>query len=101
MTRNTAQEPEQIENSPSRQLPQGGGLTRRYARLAGLGLSSLGLYFLLYWFNGDIKDLAQVTNAGDKSLFFVPILVALVFSFIHGAFTSQFWDALGVKAKNR
>ena len=71
----------------------------RYGRLIGFGVLSISLYGLLYWLSTDIKSLAQATYAGHKQLFFIPIVVALVFSLIHGAFTSHFWDSLGVKAK--
>ena len=71
----------------------------RYAWVCVLGLASIGLDGLLKLFSPDLVQLAQATHAGSKGLFFVPILLALVFSFVHGAFTSHFWDVLGVKAK--
>ncbi len=63
------------------------------------GAASIVLYVLLYMFSTDLTQLAQSTHAGHKGLFFVPILLALVFSLIHGNFTSHFWDSLGIKAK--
>lgn len=45
------------------------------------------------------SSLAQSTRRGDKRLFFVPIGIALLFSFVHGAFTGRFWDVLGLKAR--
>lgn len=65
------------------------------------GLASAALYLLLYHFSDQVRDLAILTTKGDKALFFVPILIALVFSFVHGAFTSHFWDSLGFKAKKK
>ncbi len=71
----------------------------RYAILYG-GLS-LGLYILLFAFNDEIRHMAEATSRGDKTLFFVPIIIALVFSLVHGAFTGYFWEALGLKAKKK
>ncbi|MFP3873963.1 MAG: hypothetical protein ACLFQT_09320 [Thiohalophilus sp.] len=65
------------------------------------GIASLGLYFLLFLFNDEIRQLAEATSRGDKSLFFVPIIIALVFSLVHGAFTGYFWEALGISAKKK
>lgn len=69
----------------------------RYALF--FGMLSVVLYTLLYIFNFDLTQIAQVTHEGDKTLFFVPIVIALVFSLVHGSFTSHFWDVLGVQAK--
>lgn len=71
----------------------------RYAILYGIG--SLVLYFLLFLFNDEIRQMAEATSRGDKTLFFVPIIVALVFSLVHGAFTGYFWEALGLTAKKK
>ncbi len=73
--------------------------TGRYGRTIGFGILSIALYGLLYWLSPDIKSLTQSTYAGHKQLFFIPIVIAFVFSLIHGTFTSHFWDSLGVKAK--
>ncbi|HSJ48115.1 MAG TPA: hypothetical protein VLA26_04640 [Gammaproteobacteria bacterium] len=92
-------EPNKGQNHPS----QAGGVGRCYRRHAWvctLGLASISLYVLLKLFSPELVQLAQATHAGNKGLFFVPILLALVFSFVHGAFTSHFWDVLGVKAKD-
>lgn len=59
------------------------------------GLVSSILYFALYWF-------AEIILAFSKQggwYFFVPIAIAFLFSFVHGHFTGQFWDILGVQAK--
>lgn len=65
----------------------------------GYGLLSMVLYYALYLFNGDIRHAAEMTNAGDKTYFLLPIGLAFVFSLVHGLFTDRFWEALGVKAK--
>ncbi|MGD8577121.1 MAG: hypothetical protein PVG13_08525 [Thiohalophilus sp.] len=65
------------------------------------GIASLALYFLLFLFNDEIRQMAEATSRGDKSLFFIPIIIALVFSLVHGAFTGHFWEALGLTAKKK
>ncbi|VAW77358.1 hypothetical protein MNBD_GAMMA12-3632 [hydrothermal vent metagenome] len=72
----------------------------KYSFFIVLGLLSITLYLGLYFFNADLIALTRNTYQGSKGLFFVPILLALVFSVIHGAFTAKFWDLLGVKAKS-
>jgi len=61
-----------------------------------LGLFSLVLYFLLYYFNEPILDLSKQGGW----YFIVFIAIAFLFSLVHGAFASHFWDFLGVKAKS-
>ncbi len=72
----------------------------KYSFFIVMGLLSITLYLGLYIFNADLIALTKNTYQGSKGLFFVPILLALVFSVVHGAFTSKFWDLLGVKAKS-
>ena len=72
---------------------------RKYWLVFSFGLLSVILYSLLYYFSADLTNIAQATHAGHKAMFFVPIVLALVFSMIHGAFTAHFWDVLGVKPK--
>lgn len=74
---------------------------KRYIPAMVFGTLSVGLYGMLYLFNTDLTEIAQTTHAGKKSMFFVPIVIALVFSFIHGTFTSHFWEILGIKAKKQ
>ena len=64
-------------------------------RAAFYGFVSLVLYFLLYFFEDAI--LAFTSRGGWY--FIAPIVIAFVFSYFHGAFTSHFWDTLGIKAK--
>lgn len=71
----------------------------KYGRVFSLGLLSMTMYSLLYYFSADLTQIAQATHAGQKAMFFIPIVLALAFSLIHGAFTAHFWDALGIKAK--
>lgn len=60
-----------------------------------LGVLSLGLYVILFHYEKAILDLARQA----RWMFIVPVAVAFLVSFVHGAFTSAFWDALGVRAK--
>lgn len=56
------------------------------------------LYFLLLA-NGNIfVEWAQRTQQGEKWLFVVPVAVAFLFSYVHGSFTSHFWETMGLRA---
>lgn len=66
-------------------------------RTIGLGLLSLVLYILLFNY---AEAVLVMSLSGDWG-FLVPITIAFVFSFVHGAFTGGFWDMLGLKAKTR
>ncbi len=37
--------------------------------------------------------------AGNRLNVLIPIIISFILSYFHGAFTSHFWDALGLKAK--
>ena len=74
---------------------------KKYRHVILYGLISVILYTVLYEFSSNLTKMAQETHSGHKALFFVPIVIALVFSLVHGTFTSHFWDSLGVKAKSR
>ncbi|MGE5503857.1 MAG: hypothetical protein ACM31L_05490 [Actinomycetota bacterium] len=62
-----------------------------------LGVLSLGLYVLLFSYE---REVLQASVGGGWAVM-VPITIAFVFSFVHGAFTGGFWDMLGLKAKVR
>jgi hypothetical protein len=72
-------------------------LTPQSLRTLALGVLSLTLYLLLFVFEAEIMAM----STGGGSAFVVPILIAFAFSFVHGAFTSGFWDMVGLKAKTR
>jgi hypothetical protein len=72
---------------------------RAVVTLLALGAVTAGLYLLLFLFADPLIQLAVQTREGNKLYALVPIAIALVFSFVHGAFTSRFWDLLGLKAK--
>jgi uncharacterized integral membrane protein len=64
-------------------------------KTAVLGLITLGLFaFLLI----EQHAIIELTSKGHW-LFVVPIGIAFLFSFMHGKFTANFWDLLGIKAK--
>jgi hypothetical protein len=60
------------------------------------GFFSAILYFGLYYFE---EPILNWTKEGGL-YFIVPVIIAFLFSFVHGAFTTYFWDLLGVKAKS-
>ncbi len=76
-----------------------GGSSRALVVTLVLGAVSAGLYFLLFLFSAQLTELAALTRQGDKIYALVPLVVAMVFSLVHGAFTGQFWDLLGLRAK--
>lgn len=64
------------------------------------GAASIALYIVLLTHSDLLIELAQRTKNGEKWLFFVPITVAFVFSYIHGTFTGQFWERIGLRASS-
>ena len=59
------------------------------------GLMVVALYGILYL--GETPLLHLV--AKGHWTFMVPISIAFLFSFVHGHFTGEFWNVLGIKAK--
>lgn len=72
-------------------------LTPQGLRTIGLGILSFVLYLLLFVYEQEVLKLSLEGAWG----FTVPIVIAFVFSFVHGSFTGGFWDMLGLKAKKR
>ncbi|MEK6750361.1 MAG: hypothetical protein AABY83_14345 [Pseudomonadota bacterium] len=71
---------------------------KRAAKLALLfGALSVALYILLFYISDLTIEWARLTRLGHKEYFIVPVVIALVFSYVHGTFTSHFWDMLGFK----
>ena len=69
---------------------------KRYLlKTAILGLVTLSLFALLLIEQG---ALIELTSKGHW-LFVLPVGIAFMFSFMHGKFTANFWDLLGIKAK--
>lgn len=73
---------------------------KNYLAFLIMGAQSVSGYSLLYFLSTDMVAVAHDTNTGHKELFFMPIVIAMVFSLAHGAFTSYFWNIPGVKAKS-
>lgn len=61
------------------------------------GVASVVLYVLMFTYSDDLIEMAHRTRQGEKVYFVVPIIIAFVFSYVHGAFTGHFWDVLGLK----
>lgn len=78
---------------PARYRPHG----RQVARTLLLGALTGVLYWLLFAHERTILDL----TAKGQWYFIVPLVIAFVFSFAHGAFTAEFWNALGVRARRK
>jgi hypothetical protein len=68
-------------------------------KLFFLAVASVALYSLLYLYAGDLITIERRVHDGEKMMFYVPVVIAFVFSLIHGAFTGLFWDALGLKPR--
>lgn len=64
-----------------------------------LGVVSALLYALLFIYSDLIVELAIRVREGEKAYFLLPIVIAFLFSFVHGAFTGRFWAYLGLEAK--
>jgi hypothetical protein len=60
------------------------------------GAASVALYVLLYCYADETVELARRTHEGEKIWFLAPIVIAFVFSYVHGGFTGHFWDAIGL-----
>lgn len=65
------------------------------------GVASTILYVLLFVHADELVDFARRSREGEKIWFVVPIVVAFVFSYVHGTFTGYFWDVLGLKSAQK
>jgi hypothetical protein len=65
----------------------------------GYGVLSAVLYVLLFKYSEQLNLLAEATRNGEKIYALVPLIIIVIFSLVHGTFTSYFWDLLGLKAK--
>ena len=61
------------------------------------GLLSIALYAVLFSNQDFVSN--TFTRGGLYAL--LPIGTALIFSFVHGAFTGHFWTVLGVEASKK
>lgn len=62
------------------------------------GCASIALYMLLFIYSEQLVNWAYETKSGHKLLFIVPVAIAFVFSYFHGAFTGYFWETIGLRA---
>ncbi|MCK9532010.1 MAG: hypothetical protein WCZ20_09465 [Hydrogenophaga sp.] len=85
------QSPKEGAGQPARN-PDGGASV---SRLAVLGIISAVLYGVLFLYEAPILSI----SAQGQWMFIIPVVIAFVFSYVHGAFTGLFWDVLGIKAK--
>ena len=97
MTTRSASSPPASASKTSSSDPRRRINYRGLSKAIALGALSGVMYASLYSYSPELTSMALATHAGDKTMFFVPIVIALVFSLVHGSFTSQFWDVLGIK----
>jgi apolipoprotein N-acyltransferase len=71
---------------------------RPWAALVASGVATAACYALLFGFEEQVMAAYTRTDGWYPLL---PVVTALVFSFVHGAFTGYFWDAVGIRAKPR
>jgi hypothetical protein len=71
------------------------------AKAIAYGVASVALYLLLFIYADETVEMARRTREGERWLFLVPIAIAFAFSYVHGAFTGHFWDALGMKPADK
>ena len=62
------------------------------------GAATIVLYVLLFKYSEQLVNWAYETKTGNKLLFIVPVAIAFVFSYFHGAFTGYFWETIGLRA---
>lgn len=73
----------------------GGGAPPSVAWVLMLGVAVAAIYGLLFvWQN----EVLQLTAKGGWT-FVLPVGIAFLISFVHGAFTSNLWTAFGLTAK--
>ncbi|MBF0159231.1 MAG: hypothetical protein HQL58_06875 [Magnetococcales bacterium] len=71
----------------------GKGGSVRLLLLSGMG--SATVYGILYRY----EDLLMDLMSRGKEFFWLPVVIALLVSLVHGTFTAQFWSCIGIQAK--
>jgi len=66
-------------------------------RLILSGLLSFSFYVLLFV---DAEQALRQSTRADGLYFLMPVVIALAFSLVHGAFTGYFWEGVGIKPKH-
>ena len=69
---------------------------RPWLALLVSGAASALCYAALFAYEEEVMALFTRTDGWHPVL---PVLTALLFSFVHGAFTGYFWEVLGVVAR--
>jgi hypothetical protein len=73
------------------------GKKKPVGKMLVMGLISIALYVLLL----TKQDMINSTFGKGGWFAFLPIIVAFVFSYVHGAFTGDFWTVLGIEAAKK
>jgi hypothetical protein len=71
-------------------------MPKPYIKLCVFGVASCMLYLLLYLYEAEVMKAFTRTDGLYPLL---PVIAALVFSFVHGAFAGYFWDVLGITGR--
>ena len=66
-------------------------------KMVVMGIISIILYVVLLTH----QDMINSTFGKGSWFAFLPIITAFVFSFVHGAFTGDFWTVLGIEAAKK
>lgn len=71
-------------------------MRKPYLKLWVSGMASCTLYILLYVYE---REIMTAFTRIDGWYPLLPVIAALAFSFVHGAFAAYFWDVLGITAR--
>ncbi|OGA51727.1 MAG: hypothetical protein A3G24_18035 [Betaproteobacteria bacterium RIFCSPLOWO2_12_FULL_62_13] len=82
---------------PVKSIARDPGKRRQLIRTALLGAGTGALYWSMF---ANEKQILELSAKGHW-YFIVPLAIAFVFSFVHGSFTAEFWNALGVRANRK
>lgn len=66
-------------------------------KMLAMGIISLAFYAVLL----SKQEIANDYFSRGGMYAFLPIIVAFIFSFVHGSFTGNFWTVLGIEAARK
>lgn len=72
-------------------------MRKPYLKLWVSGMASCTLYILLYVYE---QEIMKAFTRTDGLYPLLPVVAALVFSLVHGAFAAYFWGVLGITARH-
>lgn len=72
---------------------------RALAWTLGFGIINILLYLLLFLFSEQLVNLAMATKNGNKIYALVPLVLPMLFVFVHGTFTDNLWELIDFRAK--